>query len=82
MGATPLYQMDISSTTILSAIETKENAVLSKHFKFFLCKLNAKHVHQDEAGLLNKSSCSAPALDVNNVIVAKDMTLAILYCAT
>jgi hypothetical protein len=75
--------MDISSTTILSAIETKEQAVLNKLFLKLSMHAQCKNfIHQDEAGLLNKSSYSAPALDVNNVIIVKDMTLATLYCAT
>jgi hypothetical protein len=48
----------------------------------FFVQAQCKVIHQDEAGLLNKSSCSAPALYLNNVIIVKDMTLVTLYCAT
>ncbi len=35
-----------------------------------------------EAGLLNQSSCLAPALGVTKVIIVRDMILVTLCCAT
>jgi hypothetical protein len=50
-------------------------------------KAGAKHEllfnePSSEAGLLNKSSCSAAALGVTKFIDVKDMILVTLYCAT
>jgi hypothetical protein len=41
-----------------------------------------KDAQQTEAGLLNKSSCLAPALDVIKFIIDTDMIWVTLCCAT
>ncbi len=41
-----------------------------------------KPTSQAVAGLLNKSSCLAPALGVTKFMIAIDMILVTLYCAT
>jgi hypothetical protein len=56
--------------------------VSSGYFHVFYLALPLSYSGYPEVGLLNKSSCLAPALCVTKFMIVRDMILVSLCCAT